>query len=341
MHLVLRNSFSGYFFLICLFLANALVAQEGKRTYTITGVVLDAKTSEALVGANVAIRGTTIGAAADKDGKYAILANVVAGTYRVAHTYVGYKTKVVEVQLGMQAIVDVGAVSLEEDLLQIQEVVVTGTGTAIEKERLGNAVATVSGLAVSESYASTVDAALVGKIPGAQVQQNSGTPGGGVTVRLRGTSTISSGAEPLYIIDGVIVDNSSNELVNMGGYVGNRIADLNPNDVDRIEVVKGAAAAALYGSRANNGVVQIFTKRGQLGEPRVTFRTLAGTSHIRKTYEVNTYPYDSAPLLANGQPNTARRLVTRRDYQEEIFRTGYESSNYLAVSGGSETTKYY
>ncbi|MBI3005444.1 MAG: SusC/RagA family TonB-linked outer membrane protein, partial [Ignavibacteriales bacterium] len=169
----------------------------------------------------------------------------------------------------------------------------------------------------------------------AQVQQNSGTPGGGVTVRLRGTSTISSSAEPLYIVDGVIIDNSSNELANMGGYVGNRVADLNPNDIDRIEVVKGAAAAALYGSRANNGVVQIFTKRGHISAPRVTFRTQTGVSNIRKTYEVNMYPYDLPPS------NPARKLVTRRDYQQEIFRTGSETSNYMSISGGNEGTKYY
>jgi TonB-linked SusC/RagA family outer membrane protein len=332
----IRKSQFGDFLLVILFLlSQTLFAQEGKQTYTITGTVVDSKTSEPLAGANVGLRGTTIGGSADKGGKYAILATVPAGSYKVTHSYVGYKTKVVDVQLGSQSIVDVGTVSLDEDLLQIQGVVVTGTGTAVEKERLGNAVATVTGSAISESYAATIDAALVGKVPGAQIQQNSGTPGGGTSVRLRGTSTISSSAEPLYIVDGVVVDNSSNEIANMGGYVGNRIADLNPNDVERIEVVKGAAAAALYGSRANNGVIQIFTKRGQTGAPRVTFRTEEGTSKIRKTYEVNMYPYDLPPS------NPLRKLVTRRDYQDEIFRTGYQHEDYLSISGGNEATKYY
>jgi TonB-linked SusC/RagA family outer membrane protein len=310
-------------------------AQEGPRTYTITGTVTDAKTGEALIGANITIRGTTLGASADKDGKYSILVTLAPGTYRIAHSFVGYKARTIDVQLGTQAIVELGIVTLEEDLLQIQEIVVTGTGTATEKERLGNAVATLTGSRVAEAYAPTIDAALVGKIPGAQVQQNSGTPGGGVTVRLRGTSTISASAEPLYIVDGVIVDNSSNELVNLGGYVGNRIADLNPNDVERIEVVKGAAAAALYGSRANNGVIQIFTKRGQLGAPRITFRTQGGVSNIRKKYEVNMYEYDKPPS------DPTRRLVTRRDYQDDIFRTAYQYENHLAMSGGNEATKYY
>ncbi|MEX2089720.1 MAG: carboxypeptidase-like regulatory domain-containing protein, partial [Bacteroidota bacterium] len=310
-------------------------AQETRRTYTITGTVTDAKTGEALVGANVTLRGTSAGASADRDGKYTILATLSPGPYRVAHSFVGYKTKVVDVQLGQGAMVEVGKVSLEEDLLQIQEVVVTGTGSATEKDRLGNAVATLAGSRVADAYAPTLDAALVGKIAGAQVQQNSGTPGGGVSVRLRGTSTISASAEPLYIIDGVIVDNSSNELVNLGGYVGNRVADLNPNDVERIEVVKGAAAAALYGSRANNGVIQIFTKRGQLGTPRIMYRTQAGMGEIRKTYEVNMSPYDKPPS------DPTRKLVTRSDYQEDIFRTAYQYENHLSMSGGNEDTKYY
>ncbi len=248
--------------LIALVVSQSASAQEARRTYTITGTVVDAKTSEALVGANVTIRGTTLGAATNRDGKYSILATLAPGAYRIAHSFVGYRTKVQDVQLRGTVIVDVGRVALDEDPLQIQEVVVTGTGTAMEKERLGNAIGTITRTAITGSRAPTVDAALVGKITGALVQQNSGTPGGGVSVRLRGTSTISGSAEPLYIIDGTIVDNSSNEIVNLGGYVGNRIADIDPNDIDRIEVVKGAAAAALYGSRANNGVIQIFTKRG-------------------------------------------------------------------------------
>ena len=335
MSTVPKNQFPSFLMLIVLLLSQTLYAQEGRQTYTITGTVIDSKSSEPLAGANVGIRGTTIGASADRGGKYAILATVPAGSYKLAHSFVGYRTKVVDIQLGSQSIVEVGTISLDEDLLQIQGVVVTGTGTAVEKERLGNAVSTVTGSAISESYAPTIDAALVGKIPGAQVQQNSGTPGGGVSVRLRGTSTISSSAEPLYILDGVILDNSSNEIMNMGGYVGNRIADLNPNDVERIEVVKGAAAAALYGSRANNGVIQIFTKRGQTGAPRVTFRTQEGTSKIRKTYEVNMYPYDLPPS------NAARKAVTRKNYQDEIFRTGYQHEDYLSISGGNEATKYY
>jgi TonB-dependent starch-binding outer membrane protein SusC len=312
-----------------------LLAQEGKRTFTITGTVVDAKTQEALVGINVTIRNTKLGASSNKDGKFSILASLTPGNYTLSMSLVGYKSRQQAVQLADQAIVEVGQIGLEEDLLRVQEVVVTGTGTATEKERLGNSVATVGGNAISESFAPTVDAALTGKIAGATVTQNSGTPGGGVSVRLRGTSTISASAEPLYIIDGTIVDNSSNELVNLGGYVGNRIADINPNDIDRIEVVKGAAAAALYGSRANNGVIQIFTKRGTTGAPQITYRTSTGFSNIRKKYDVNLYGFDK-PVS-----DTTRKAVVRRDYQDDIFRGGSQFDQYLSIAGGNELTKYY
>jgi TonB-linked SusC/RagA family outer membrane protein len=320
---------------LSLLVAGVVFGQAERRTYTITGTVIDAKTSEPLIGASVRIQGTTIGAMTDAEGKYAIITTVSPGAYRVAHSFVNYKSKVQEVQLGTQAIVEVGVVGLEEDILQLQEVVVTGTGYAVEKARLGNAISTVSGSAISQANAPTIDGALTGKIAGALVETNSGTPGGGVTVRLRGTSTISASAEPLYIVDGAIVDNSSNELVNLGGYVGNRIADINPEDVERIEVVKGAAAAALYGSRANNGVIQIFTKRGQLGTQRVTFRTSVGVNSIRKTLETNTYGFDKPPSDAT------RKAVTRTDYQDDIFHTGVTTDNYLSLAGGTDKTKYY
>ncbi|MCI0693354.1 SusC/RagA family TonB-linked outer membrane protein [candidate division KSB1 bacterium] len=326
---------AGLVLLLLVLVAGSLYAQEGKKNYVITGTVTDARTGEPLIGANVIIEGTTIGAATNAEGKFSILARVEPGAYKITYRFIGYKKQTQDLQLADAEPIDIGQVGLAQDLLQIDEIVVTGTAIATEKERLGNTIATVRGSAVADAIAPTVDAALVGKVAGALVQQNSGTPGGGVSVRLRGTSTISSTAEPLYIVDGVIVDNSSNELVNLGGYVGNRIADLDPNDIDHIEVVKGAAAAALYGSRANNGVIQIFTKRGTAGDTRITYRSRVGTSKIRKTYEVNMFGFDQPPSVST------RRAVTRRDYQKDIFRTGYDVENYLSFSGGSDRTRYY
>ena len=333
--LSLRRLGIGSFLLLVAVGAETLSAQEAKRNYVVTGEVFAAKGNDALAGANVILEGTTLGTVTKPDGKFSFLARLAPGSYKLTVRFLGYKKQTRDLNLGESEAVDAGRFSLPEDLLQIEEVVVTGTAIATEKERLGNTIATVRGNAIAEANAPTLDAALVGKVAGALIQQNSGTPGGGVTVRLRGTSTISSSAEPLYIIDGVIIDNSSNELVNLGGYVGNRLADLNPNDIDRIEVVKGAAAAALYGSRANNGVIQIFTKRGNAGATQITYRSRVGTSKIRKTYEVNMFPFDKPPTDAT------RKAVTRRDYQEDIFRTGYDVENYLSLAGGTDRTRYY
>ena len=139
--------------------------------------------------------------------------------------------------------------ALPRDVLELSEVVTTATRTETERAQLGATLATVSGTAIGNAVTPQLDVALSGKVPGALVTQNSGTPGGGTSVRIRGLSTISRSAEPLYIVDGVIIDNGSRQLVDLGGYTTNRLADLDPNDIERVEIVKGAAAAALYGSR--------------------------------------------------------------------------------------------
>jgi TonB-dependent SusC/RagA subfamily outer membrane receptor len=223
--------------------------------------------------------------------------------------------------------------SLEVTANTLEQVVVTGTATPTTVRALGTSIASVDNSQIAEARSVTVDQALQGKIAGAQITQNSGSPGGGgLSVRLRGTGSIISGSEPLYIVDGVIVDNSSDQLIDFGARsnVQNRLADLDPNDIDRIEIVRGAAAAALYGSRANNGVVQIFTKRGVAGAPRITFGTRYTSEHLAKRLALNLAPLDAA-----GKP------VTRYDYQDEIFRTGSLKEMNISAEGGSDRTTYY
>lgn len=153
-----------------------------------------------------------------------------------------------------------------------------------------------------------------------------------MTVRLRGTSSFISGSDPLYIVDGVIVDNSSSTLRDLGsrGNVQNRLADINPADIERVEIIRGAAAAALYGSRANNGVVQIFTKRGSVGRSRITFLGRVARNELPRKLRVNDYPFD-----IQGNP------VKRVDVQDMIFRDGAAFETNLGVDGGNETTRYY
>lgn len=249
---------------------------------------------------------------------------------------------------------------LTEDALNMDEVVVTGTSQGTTKRQLGSYVSTVKAEDLAKGATGNVLAALQGKTAGAQIIQNSGDPAGGISVRLRGISSINSSSEPLYIVDGIIVNNSTTRVTNTSGnydgqnFVGtigqNRLADINPADIERVEVLNGAAAAAIYGSRANAGVVQIFTKRGSSGAPVVSFTTNFMSSKLRKSVEVNQSPIkfggptdgplaQTQDILTLAWTNTTP--VTRYDYNDYIFHTGLGTDNNVSVSGGKDKTKYY
>ncbi|AMJ68266.1 SusC/RagA family TonB-linked outer membrane protein [Hymenobacter sp. PAMC 26628] len=215
---------------------------------------------------------------------------------------------------------------------------VTGTSVATSKKQLGNTIATVSGDELRTTVPTQIDQALDGKFAGVQITQNSGNPAGGMSVRLRGPSTVAGSSDPLYIIDGVIVNNDSPQLLDLGGSAQNRLVDISPNDVERVEVIKGAAAAAIYGSRASNGVVQIFTKRGKEGAPQVTFSSQLLVSQIRKKLDYNQYPSRFTNFVAT---DLTQVPVQRYDYQDGIFRTAVGTDDYVSVTGGSATTKYF
>jgi TonB-dependent SusC/RagA subfamily outer membrane receptor len=251
-------------------------------------------------------------------------------------------------------------ISLAEDALKLDEVVVTGVSAGTTRKQLGSYISTVKGDQLNKGATSNVLGALQGKTAGAQIIQNNGDPGGGFSVRLRGISSISSSSEPLYIIDGVIINNATNRVTNTsanydgGSFVGtigqNRLADINPADIDRIEVLNGAAAAAIYGSRANAGVVQIFTKRGSTGAPVVSFSTSIMSSKLRQSVPVNMAPTkfggptdgvgaQTQDILTPALTNTT--AVTRYDYNDYIFQTGLGTDNTVSVAGGKDKTKYY
>jgi TonB-dependent SusC/RagA subfamily outer membrane receptor len=294
---------------------------------TVTGrVTSDAGTG--LPGAQVMVEGTTVGTATDSEGAYRLLvAAPRAGIVLLVRT-IGYRP-------ARDTLTETsGTITrdfrLAPDPLNLSQVVVTASRTEAERSTLGTTVSTVNAEDLSRSAAPQLDAALAGKVSGALVQQASGTPGGGTSVRIRGLSTLSRSAEPLYIIDGVIVDNSSTQLVDLGGYTSNRLADLDPNEIERIEIVKGAAAAALYGSRANDGVVQIFTKRGRPGALRSTLRLAYGLDDVERRVKVN-----EAPVNAMGV------AVDRHDYQNDIFQTAPRLSSSISLSGGTDQTTFF
>ncbi len=336
-----------------LLLSDRLTAQT---KYTITGKVNDATTKEPLPGVVVKLQGTAYAAATNNDGVFSFSANVNLGKYQVSITYIGYKPVVKSISLGDAANYTVNA-EIEKDLVGLNEVIVTGTSAGTTRKQLGSYVSTVKADELTKGATGNVLAALQDKTAGAQITQNSGDPAGGISVRLRGISSISSSSEPLYIVDGIIVNNATNRVTNTEssydgsnsvGTVGqNRLVDINPADIDHIEVLNGAAAAAIYGSRANAGVVQIFTKRGSTGAPEISFSTSITSSSLRKKLAVN-----EAPIKFGGSVNTQTQdlltptltnttPVTRYDYQDYIYRTAMGTDNNVSVSGGKDDTKYY
>ncbi len=300
---------------------------------TLQGQVTD-KQGTPLPGANVVVVGTFYGTASDDKGNFTLLLPDPGTETVIEARFIGY-TAVRQTVTQTSGIVDI-SFQLSVDALQFDEIIVTGVSAALRKKQLGNAVSTVNLRQLQTTGATSLDKALTGKMAGALVQQNSGNPGGGVTIRLRGTGSVLGSADPLYIVDGVIVSNDSPELILLGGGSQNRLVDLNPNDIERIEVVKGAAAAALYGSRANNGVVQIFTKRGSQGKPRITYTSRISTSKIRKTLDVNMATLDNS-----GDKNPDGSDVQRFDHQDNIFRRAAGTEQYLSISGGSGGTRYF
>src|SRR5436190_18713602 len=290
----------GLVFVFCLVSITAM--SQVKLSGKVTG-----SDGKGLTYISVAVSNTTFGGATDGEGNYNFNADLKPGTYILQFSGVGFKTKTQTLTVGSENSYT-SSTSLEEDALKLDEVVVTGVSAGTTRKQLGSYISTVKGDDLTKGATSNVLGALQGKTAGAQIVQNSGDPGGGFSVRLRGISSISSSSEPLYIVDGVIVNNATTRVTNTssnydgGSLVGtigqNRLADINPADIDRIEVLNGAAAAAIYGSRANAGVVQIFTKKGTTGAPRISFSTSIMTSELRKKLPVN-----QSPVKFGGSPD--------------------------------------
>ena len=308
-----------------------LRAQAAGAVGSIRGRITDAGTGAGLGEVQLQVVGTRLGTTTGATGDFTLLA-VPAGSRSVTVRRLGYQpvTRTVTVTDGGTATLDV---ALTVSAVNLSEVIVTGSAAPTEKRKIGTSIASLDSTLIGRAQAVTVDQALQGKVAGAQISQNSGGPGGGgISVRLRGTNSFISGSDPLYIIDGVIVDNGSAQLTDLGGRSNpqNRLADLNPADIERVEVIRGAAAAALYGSRANNGVVQIFTKRGSIGKPRFSLSSRYGVSELREQQPFNLYPFD-----INGLP------IARFNYQDDIFRRAPSSEQNLTVEGGTDQTRYF
>ncbi len=306
-------------------------AQGVTSTGTVRGRVTEAVSGRAIADARVQVTGTRIAAVSNASGDF-LLTLVPTGPRIISVRRLGFQPSTQTVTIGADGAVTANF-ALRESAVNLSEVVVTGSAAPTEKRKIGTSVASIDSTTISRAVAVTVDQALQGKVPGAQITQNSGGPGGGgISVRLRGTNSFISGSDPLYIVDGVIIDNSSAQLADLGGRSNpqNRLADLNPADVERIEIIRGAAAAALYGSRANNGVVQIFTKRGSIGKPRFALSSRYASNELREQQPFNFYPFD-----VSGLP------IARYNYQDDIFRRSNTLEQNLTVEGGNDQTRYF
>lgn len=348
--------------IVGLFLFSHLITGLAFAQVHISGKVTGTK-DELLSSISVTVKNTNFGTTTDASGDYNLSAALKPGKYTLEFSGVGFKTIDHSLQIGNAQNYTVN-VTLAEDVLGLDEVIVTGTSQGTTRKQLGSYISTVKADQLNKGATGNVLAALQGKTAGAQITQNSGDPAGGISVRLRGISSINSSSEPLYIVDGVIVNNATNRVTNTqsgydgGNFVGtvgqNRMVDINPADIDHIEVLNGAAAAAIYGSRANTGVIQIFTKRGSSGAPVVRFSTGIMVSQLRKKLDVNEAPVkfggptDGPGALTQdlittvgGVLPTNTTPVTRYDYQDYIFHTGLGTDNNVSVSGGKDKTKYY
>ncbi|GAC1372370.1 MAG: TonB-dependent receptor [Hymenobacter sp.] len=336
-----------------------ILQQAQAQNRDIAGRVTDRATGQGIPGVTVLAKGTTTGTSTNADGAYSL--SVPQTVSRLTFSFIGYTTQ--ERAIEGASTIDV---ALAGDVKQLDEVVVTGLATTVKRSNLANAVTTVSAKElVGSTRPVTVDAALSGKIVGANIAQTSGAPGGGVSIQLRGITTISGNSQPLYIIDGVYavsdeVGNGAGAAAFSGASAGtgrtsqdngtNRISDLNPNDIESIEVLKGPSAAAIYGTRANAGVIIIKTKRGVAGQTRVSVSQDLGFAQARHLLGKEDWTPAKIDKFFGGQEAIDRKAQLAAaqasgkiyDYEKEVFgNTAFLRNTTASISGGTDRTKFY
>ena len=288
-----------------------------------------------IIGATVKVKGAQGGVVTDFDGNYSISAQSNA---TLVFSYVGYETK--EVKVGGKRQIDV---TLIEDETLLNEVVVVGYGT-MRKSDLTGAVTQVDNKAFEKSVSTSIDQVLQGRAAGVQIQANTGTPGGSSTIRIRGTNSLNASSQPIFVIDGVIIDSDGGDDGN-----SNPLAGINPSDILTMDILKDASATAIYGSRASNGVIMITTKRGKAGEATLTYDGYVGWQQMPKKLDVlNLRQYaehnnDIADAQIKTHSGTFLRpelLGAGTDWQDELFKTAFMTNHSISLTGGSEKTTY-
>ena len=343
---------------LCLAVSGTDLQAQGTRE--VTGKVTQVGGSP-IADASVSVVGQQVGARTNEAGEYRL--RVAAGEVTLLVRAISYKRTTAKVA----AAATTQNFALEKDVLQLEGVTVTGAATTIDRRNATTPVASINTDDLNRVPARSIENALSGKVLGARVFENNGAPGGGAQVQIRGATSIIGQGDPLYVIDGIIVSNATipnglNSISRAGGGIGggqdnavNRLADINPSDIESVEVLKSAAASAIYGSRATNGVVVITTKRGRSGAPSWNITQRVGTAALyrkigfRQWDNLSTLVPASNPTLWVGNPagvTAAAALCTPNcknyDYEQQIFgRTDPTFETILSTRGGASNTKYF
>lgn len=339
--------------LLCLhvfILASVVTAQS---FFKITGKVTD-NFQNPLAGANIYNQLFKIGTATDQDGNYSLqvpknlFGEQKNPVIKIEARFVGYKSESAEITLSGNEISN--DFSLYEDILNLESIVVTGQGTKISKEKLGTSIGSVSSQEVVNSNEQNIISAIAGKVSNVEVTSAAGDPGASSYIRIRGAHSIIGGTQPLIVVDGSPINNDEIHRDDDDFFGGvtqeNRASDIDPNDIESIEILKGAAAAALYGARAQNGVVLITTKSGKPGATHASYKIDYSFDDITNVQSLQTIygqgidgeasttsPFSWGPRLG---VNTSVF-----DHERELFQTGHIVNQSLNVSGGNEWTTYY
>ncbi|CCH51226.1 TonB-dependent receptor plug [Fibrisoma limi BUZ 3] len=313
------------------------LAQTRKR---ITGIVTAAPNNEPLPGVSVVVKGSSIGANTDAKGAYSLEAPANA---TLVFSFIGYVKQ--EVATGNRTTVNV---SMQEDVSNLKEVVVVGYGQ-IKRADLSSAQTSVTSADIQKTVNTTLEQALQGRSANVYVTQNTGQPGGGISVNIRGINTINGSNEPLYVIDGVQVQGAPGGSYGVTSSI-NPLAGLNPSDIESMEILQGPSATAIYGSRATNGVVLITTKRGKAGQTKINYNflyTLQDTPKLLPTLNLREYAVmvneyrqlsGQTPILEFQDPSL---LGEGTNWQRELFRQAPLLKHQLSLSGGNDKTTYY
>jgi TonB-linked SusC/RagA family outer membrane protein len=327
------------------------VGRAVAQTRVVTGKITSAQTGQAVPGASVSVVGTVIVAQSNDRGEYSLAAPT--GELRLLVRAVGFKRRQVTVGADQQT----GDFTLEQDIFNLDAVVVTGQATSIEQRNLPNAVTSITSQAVNAAPTSTIESALQGKVPGALIQTNSGAPGGGAQIQLRGVSTINAGSDPIIVVDGLIISNDAignnmNSVTNAAGGGNasnqdnpvNRMADLNPADIQNVEIMKGSSAAAIYGAQAANGVIIITTKRGSIGAPAFHLTQRFGAFKVAHLLESRTFKdsVEADAVFGSRAQTYCTPLCPHYDNIDNLYgQSPLSFETDAEVSGGTASTRYF